>query len=337
MKNIVKTINKKNLKENIKHIKSLQKNVCAVVKADAYSHGIKNIVPEIDKEVSFYAVNTIKEAKIVRKLSQKPILVLCGFEKRDLNFATNNNIHLAVFCKKQLEYIKKYVRKHTKTALIHLKINTGMNRLGFCFDELEDVKNIIKAEPRIKLFGVFTHFGGGSKKRNKEQNETFLECQKMFSKTLVHSKSSSFLEEKSLENEMVRCGLMLYGYGNKNVKPVLEVKAKIIFIGSIKKGDYVGYGTNFIAKQKMRYAVLAIGYSDGLFRNYAKSGYVLIHDKKAKICGNICMNMTIVNIDKIDANIGDYALILGEKLDANIIAKNSGTICYEVLTNLGKK
>ena len=132
---------------------------------------------------------------------------------------------------------------------------------------------------------------------------------------------------------MLRCGLALYGYGSKNLKPILSIKAKIIFVGNAKKGEPIGYGTNHIAKQNTNYAVLAIGYADGLPRSYAKNGYVLICNQKAKICANICMNMTIVNVNNIDARVGDYATIMDENLNAEVIAKNSNTICYEILTN----
>lgn len=336
MKNILKIINFSSFEHNIFCIKQKNPNLCAVVKADAYGHGIKNVVPFLNDKVGFFAVNTIKEAKKVRKYSNKPILVLCGFLPKDLCYASQNNIHLAVFCKKQLYNIQKFTTKHAKNVCLHLKFDTGMNRLGFKNDcDLEEIKNIICSNKHIKLCGIFTHFGGGSDERALTQIKQFENIAKLFSDGLiVHSKSSSYFNcETQSKNEMLRCGLALYGYGGKNLKPILSIKAKIIFVGNAKKGEPIGYGTNHIAKQNTNYAVLAIGYADGLPRSYAKNGYVLIGNQKAKICANICMNMTIVNVNNIDACVGDYATIMDENLNAEVIAKKSSTICYEILTN----
>ncbi len=337
MANIIKTINLNNLEHNIKHIKSQNENVCAVVKANAYGHGIKNIVPHINDFVSYFAVNSMEEAKCVRKFSKKPILVLCGFEQKDITYAINNNIEFVVFCKNQLLTLQKYARKHKKTINIHVKFNTGMNRLGFCptQNDINELKTLLKSENRVKLCGICTHFGGGNNERVSSQAQKFENIISQFPSSITnHSKSSSYIKNKKLsENEMLRTGLLIYGYGDKNVKPILTIKAKIIFIGKALKGDYIGYGTNFKINKDITYAVLGIGYYDGLPRCYAKNGYVLIDGKKAKICGNICMNMTIVDITKINTKVGDYATILNEELNADIIANSCGTISYEILTN----
>ena len=336
MKNIPKIINFNSLKHNIFCIKQNYSQICAVVKANAYGHGIKNIVPTLDEYVSYFAVNTIKEAHAVRKHSNRPILVLCGFSSSELKYASQNNIHLAVFCKKQLYTIQKYVAKYQKNVCLHLKIDSGMNRLGFkTADELKEVLDEINKNSHIKLCGIFTHFGGGHEERKTTQKKRFKSLLEQVNKNiLVHCKSSNYIAENKIdENEMLRCGLAIYGYGNPNLKPILSIKAKIIFVGKAKKGEYIGYGTDNPAKKNITYAVLAIGYADGLMRNYAKKGYVIINGKKAKICASICMNMTIVDVSGISAKVGDYATIMDEKLNANEIAKMTNTIPYEVLTN----
>ena len=335
MKNIIKTINFNNLKNNILFLKSKCTKICAVVKADAYGHGIKNIVPFLDEYVPMFAVNNINEAKTARKFTKKPILVLCGFEYKDIDYACTHNFHLVVFCKKQADNIQKYVLKHNKNVCFHLKLDTGMNRLGFkTVDEIKQIQETIKKEPRMKLCGILTHFGGGNNKRiniQKQRFETFLD---FFPKnTLTHSKSSMYANFKTKPNEMLRTGLSLYGYGHKNLKPILKIQAKVLFVGFAQKGEYIGYGTNFLAKHNTRYAVLAIGYADGLVRSYAKHGYALFQGQKAKICGNVCMNMTIVDIKNLNVKPGDYATILDENLNAETIAKASNTISYEILTN----
>ncbi len=335
MKNTLKIINFNSLKHNIFCIRQKNPQICAVVKANAYGHGIENIVPTLDEYVSYFAVNTIKEARVVRKHSNKPILVLCGFSSSELKYASQNNIHLAVFCKKQLYNIQKYVAKYQKNVCLHLKIDSGMNRLGFkTMDEIKKALDIIDKTPHIKLSGIFTHFGGGIAERTTAQKRRFKSVLEEINKNvLMHYKSSSYIDDIINENEMLRCGLAIYGYGNPNLKPILSIKTKIIFVGKAKKGEYIGYGTDNPAKKDITYAVLAIGYADGLMRNYAKKGYVIINGKKAKICASICMNMTIVDITGISAKVGDYATIMDEKLNANEIAKMTNTIPYEVLTN----
>ncbi len=333
MENIIKIINKKNLLHNIKHLTKNNKKICAVVKANAYGHGIENIVPIIDDFVYCYAVNTILEAKKVKKFSKKPVIVLCGFDENDIMFASNSNTHLAVFCKKQLTKLQNFVKKHNKNVNIHLKFNTGMNRLGFCEEDIPHIKKTLNAFPNIKLCGIFSHFGGGSKTRDESQITRFKNIIKNFDEnTLVHIKSSSYSAyPKIAPNEMQRCGISIYGYEDKNLKPILSIKAKILFCGEAKKGEFVGYGTTFKAQNNLSYAVLQIGYFDGLPRNYV-GGYVLIKKKLARILC-VCMNMTIVDTTNINLKNAKEAVILNEKLNANTIAKKTNTICYEILTN----
>lgn len=338
MKNIIKTINTQNLNHNLKFLSSKIKNFCAVLKADAYGHGIKNVIKQIEPHAKFFAVNTTNEARQILKHTKKPILLLKNFEKSDLNFVSENNIRISIFDKKQLLNISNYATKHKKTFILHLKLDTGMNRLGIknCLDFC-DAKQIINSSKYLKLEGVFTHFGGGNNKRFlTQQNKFFKFLGHLKENILVHSKSSSYALKTPLqENEMARIGLLIYGYGNKNLKPIMEIKAKVIFVSTIQKGEFVGYGNAFKAKRETRYAVISIGYADGLPRNY-KNGYVLLNGKKAKILGNICMNMTIISLEHTNAKIGDYAYILCEKLSAEVIAKKCKTIPYEILTNFSK-
>ena len=337
MENLIKTINIKNLEHNLNVIKSFlgQAKFCAVVKADAYGHGIKNVIKTINKYVNFFAVNNIQEAKALKPYTTAPILALTDFEQNHLTFAQKNNIILTVSNKSQLSTLEKFLNTHKKSMKIHLKLDTGMNRLGIknCFDFC-DIKNKILKNKNIKLDGAFTHIGGGKKRTEKQKEKFFKMCESLPSNIITHYASSSLVKKEALnKNQMARVGMMIYGYGDKNLKPVMNIFAKIIHMQNVKKGEYIGYGTKHKARKNLTIGVIAIGYSDGLMRNYSKKGYVLINNKKARFCANICMNLSIINLTNIKANIGDYVTILNSNLNAEVMAKKCKTIPYEILTN----
>ncbi|MBR1925489.1 MAG: alanine racemase [Clostridia bacterium] len=336
MENLIKTINIKNLEHNLSFIKNClgQKKFCAVVKADAYGHGIKNVIKTIEKFANCFAVNNLLEAKSLRPHTKSPILCLSDFEPNKLAFAQKNDIMLSLSNKNQLKILENFLKSSKKPIKVHLKLDTGMNRLGIknCYDFC-DIKNKILKNKNIKLVGAFTHIGGGKKRTEKQKEKFFKMCESLPQNIITHYQSSSLLKDEFKKSQMARIGLMIYGYGDKNLKPVMSVLAKIIHIQNVKKGEYIGYGTKHKAKKDLTYGVISIGYSDGLMRTYSKKGYVLVNGKKAKFCANICMNLSIINLSNIKANVGDYATVLDSKLNAEIIAKKCKTISYEILTN----
>ncbi len=345
MQNLCKFIDTEKLTANAKIIKeNLNGKVCAVLKSNAYGHGLKTVAEKIQNFVDFFAVLNQNEAKQILKL-KKPILILAKPTQKSFEFACKNNVQQAVFCKKDVQNFEKIAKKHGKIGIFHLKLNTGMNRMGVStLPEFLDIQKFVKSSKHLKQKAVFTHLGSGKGFRSEMQ----LKKLKMF---LGHSKKnifchfanseiSSFL--KPTKNQMARLGIAFFGYGKfKGLKPVMSVFAKVVNILIVKKGDFVGYGNHHKAKKDMTLAVLAIGYADGLMRCYQKRGFVILHNKKAKIVADICMNMTIVDISKIyETKIGDYATILGEsktlQITAEDIAKKCKTIPYEILTNFSK-
>lgn len=346
MKDIIISIDKNRLNHNIATIREhLPKSVllCAVVKSGAYGHGVKRVCTNLEGKVDYFAVTNNFEAFNLRKICKTtPILVLGAFSTHYLRAALKNNIEFGISNKDDLKILNSLAQKLHTRAKIHIKINSGMNRLGLnseaelsaFYDELKKCKN-------IDLVGIFSHLGSGdtTSKRNLAQIAKF---QRFLSlcpiSTLKHLCNSYFYLDKPCF-DMVRTGLALYGYGFPEVRPILSIKARVVAINHIKKGDYIGYGNNHRAKRNLTTATIAIGYGEGVPRLWAKNGYCLINGKRCPFVANICMNMSIVEVDE-NVKIGDYATIIGQdgnlEITATEIAKECKTIEYEILTNFKK-
>ena len=331
-----KIINQNNLVSNFDYIKKTSgKNICAVVKANAYGHGCENIIKILDKKVDFFAVHNLQEALNVRKNTNKTILIL-GY-CYDLKIAIENDISIMVDSVEILNQITQL--KTSKKAKIHIKINTGMNRLGIKkIKQFKQFLKIIKYSKNIVFEGVYTHcFSSKNKKITNKQIERFFKfIEKIPPKyNVIKHIGGSNLIYYNLPKQIdyIRVGIMLYGYGDENLKPVMKITSKIVKIFEIKKGEYVGYDEKFRATQKIKIAVVSFGYADGFFRqlNYKKT--FLIGGKNCKILGPVCMDMFMLDVTNIDAKIGDDVLIFdnAEKW-AKILDKTE----YEILTNFNQ-
>lgn len=346
MKDILVSINKERLTHNISTIRtSLPQGtlLCAVVKSDAYGHGAKRICEVINKDVDYFAVaNNYEAFNIKRRYPNKPVLILGAFSTHYLKSAIKYGAEISIFNKEHLSIISKTAKKLKKQAFIHVQVNSGMNRLGLnSISELSAFYDELKKHKNITLIGIYSHLGSGDIdcKRNYEQISQF---QKFinFSPliTIKHLCNSSFYYKKPCF-DLVRVGIAIYGYNFPNTLPILNIKARVVAINHIKKGDYIGYTNQNKATKDITTATLSIGYADGLPRLWAKRGYCIINGKKCPIVGNICMNMTIVLVDK-NVKVNDYATIIGKdgdlELTATEIAKQCKTIEYEILTNFKK-
>lgn len=343
--NLYKLINLNNLKNNAQLIKQKFNGtkIYAVIKGNAYGHNLKQCVISLNNIVDGFITVNNTEAIKARKYTDKSIVVIGSLLEKNLTSAIKHNIEFTIQSSFESKLIEKYAKKNKKICKIHIKIDTGMHRLGLHTNrELKKIVNFIKNSCWLELAGVCSHMGGDENgNRTKAQfikfNEILNECNLFNIPKHIANTETLFLNDIYGLN-IARVGIGLYGYGNKDLQPVMGVFAKILHISHIKAGEFAGYGTNFVAKKNMRIAVLNIGYAQGFMRIYAKRGYVLINGKKAKIIANICMDMTIVDISNIkNVKIGDYAVILGKsknkEITAKDIAKKCKTIEYEILTN----
>jgi alanine racemase len=294
--------------------------------------------------IKFFAVATAEEGKQLRESGvKKDILILGGILEDELECFNKYSLIPVISDFNGLNLLK-----YLKNKIIHIKFDTGMHRLGFYKEDINKILMTVK-EKNIKIEGVMSHFPSADtdKEFTEKQIKDFKEVVKNFDNLkYIHIQNSAGLVYKCDFCNLVRIGLAIYGekpFDNfpVNIENCMYVKAKLIAIKNIKKGDKVSYCGTFKADREMKIGVVSFGYADGLPRDLSNKGYVLINGKKAYIIGNITMDMTIVNLENIDAKIGDEVIIIGKQKDSEItfteVAKISNTIPYEIMCGISKR
>ncbi len=336
MRNLIKEIDSKQLKRNALNIKIMLKTskFGAVVKSNAYGHGLIKISKTLEPYVDYFCVNDSSEALRLRKQINKPILILGNCVA--LSPIIRENIEFSVSHLNELTRIEKTAKKLNKTARIHIALDTGLHRLGTSDrTEINKMLSFIKTSKCVKLMGVFSHLGNGlDAERTNTQIAKFNELTQSFPVTTIkHLFNSTFFKQNEFF-DMVRIGIGLYGYNFPFVAPVLTIKARIIETKQVKNGEQIGYGNSHKANSNMNIAIIAAGYNDGIPFQW-KRGYVLYKDKKCPFVADICMNMSIIKARK-EMKINDYVTILGKcdkkSILASEIAKTCKTNLDEILT-----
>lgn len=320
MKNF-KYINHDNLISNINHFKS--KKICAMVKSNAYGHGLREIVKLIDEHVDMFGVVSVEEAVKVRELTELPILICSKVD--DYKTCRKNKIDVMVDDENDLmDCLKKDMRQS-----IHLKINCGMNRFGVKSPLAMRLINDVLEYEKIKLKSIYTHFSCTDNKKitkNEEKNFQMLRSEITQNAPICFGGSGIF--DYDFDFDILRLGIGMYGYGDKSLKPVLKICSYVSKVFFASKGEKIGYGTHFFAHSDTFFAIAPVGYGDGLRRNMSGKFEVFINGKKRKTTGNICMDAFFVEVDE-SVSIGDEVVVMA---DAEYMAKKSETISYEILT-----
>lgn len=333
----------KNNYSQIKNYVGASVKVCAMVKADAYGHGLKDVCKAL-KGVDFFGVASAYEAKHIRSFNKHtPILIVGVLNQSCVLWCAENNVSVTVASLKELKNF--CAELNNKPLKVHLKINSGLNRIGFNrVKEFKQCLCFIKKHANIKLEGVFTHFA--TKLNDVEfivrQHCTFMQfVEHVKEKNVIVHCCNSFatLMLQPFHHQMVRCGFNLYGWQldyKMQLKPALKVTSKIVFVHSIKKGETVGYDRTFLASKNTKVAVIPIGYADGFDRRLSNNFYVLVNGKWAKVIGNICMDVCMLDISQIkNVKIGDEVVLIGrsgsEELTPYNYANALGTSPYEIL------
>lgn len=345
--------------------KSVGKNVkiAAVVKANAYGHGLREIVPLIADKVDVLAVDNIDEAKIIREIDKNvPVLVLGYTTLANINWPIENNVSFVIY---NMETLKKIVALKCKSrAKIHLKIETGLNRQGIQKKNLTAfLKFIKKHKDAINLEGAYTHYANiedtldpsfAMKQLSEFKNALKIIKKAGFNPPLIHTAASAgALLYPGARFTMVRVGFGVYGWWmsietrvslmakNKNLllKPALTWKSIVAQIKTINVGESVGYGQTWFASRKTKIAIIPVGYSDGFDRKLSNIGRVIIKGHHANVIGRVAMNMIVVDITDIkNVKLEDEVALLGNmdglKVSADEIAKKIGTINYEVVSRI---
>lgn len=307
--------------------------LCAMVKADAYSHGLESISKLIYDKVDYFGVAKVEEAIKIRENGiDTPILCVGSFGEDVLLSASKYSIDLTVYNVDSLNIL-------IKSGLpfkVHLKIDTGMSRLGFKDKaEMQKIVEMINQYSQIKLVGIFSHFiaSENDKLRTSVQFKAFKSFTELFDKSIIkHISNSHAFKNKKYQLDMVRVGISLYGYGNiKGLKPVLSIQSRVVDIRTLKANQSVGYNAIFVAKDDCRIATISFGYADGMDMRLSGES-VIIRNKKYKIVGKICMDMFMVLVDN-RVKVGDCVLIFG---NAKKLCEKAGISLYEFLSGIKK-
>tara|TARA_Y200000002_G_scaffold169847_1_gene140104 strand:- start:8348 stop:9430 length:1083 start_codon:yes stop_codon:yes gene_type:complete len=343
------------LEHNLNFLKSIspdKNSLIGVVKANAYGHGIIEISKKlVSMGVSRLSVASVSEGKLLRENDINCNIIVYYPDPFELNDIINYSLEPAIYSKRILKKLIKLLDKSKRDFSVHLKFNTGLNRLGFKFEDIEWlIKKIDKA--RLRVLSVYSHLSASEDKKNnlntKKQLKIFNEIKSKFydlnSEIKYHLlNSSGIFNYPEHQYDWVRSGISLYGYSNnsdwdKNLLPVAELKTKIIQIHNVKKGESVGYNNGWIAKKKSKIAIIPIGHADGIGRYFKNRNVtVKINQLKAPIIGNICMDIFMIDVSHIQCKEWDEVVIFDQKNPANIFAESAGTISYEILSSLGNR
>ena len=373
-------INKSNLEKNLKIVRSINKNLICVIKDNAYGLGIENILPILmENKCDYFAVAYIEEAVKIQKLLENlklknqngkiKVMALNYVKPENVGDAIRNNIELTVFNFSQLlDYLKILDEFFENMTLkIHIKVNSGMNRLGFDKNEILELVKIVKkynlnnkSKNRLEIISIFSHISDAENQAETEkQVEKYEKILKIFSQNNVRYKYSHlqaspllFKYGKKYNYDFARIGMALYGMEplstDVGLLDVITVKSKIINIRNVKKNDKVSYGSKGIVKHDSKIGIVAIGYAHGLQKQIENSGeaYILVNGQKAKIIGEICMDMIFVDLTDIEnVEVNDKVVIVGsqkniengitKRITLRQVAKWARTIQDDILTKFG--
>jgi len=350
-------INLRNILHNISELKKLlRKGVrfMAVVKADAYGHGAVAVSKFIEKKVDYLAVATLPEALELKKAGIKaPILLLSETRPSDAKDVVKNGFIQTVYTLDSARALSVAARKLKKKARVHLKIDTGMGRIGAHFSEAESLFKKISRLPNIKIEGIFTHFAG-AEEMDDFTSEQLKRFRSFISKIdsagyILHAaNSAALLYRKESHLDMVRVGLSMYGLyppGEREhtikLRPSLEFKTHVIYIKKVPAGTPLSYGSTYITNKGTSIATLPAGYADGLPRALSNKGEVLIKGKRFPIVGRVCMDLTLADVGDSGVKAGDEVTLIGkqgkEVISADDVAKLADTISYEIICGIGKR
>lgn len=379
LKTIKAYISQENLRHNADLIKSIigpSVALCAVVKANGYGHSARDIVatlntpaespdPNVRRDYAYrFAVSTIEEAEQIQPfITRKNILVtsplFSGLDAELIELAQARGFHCTVASMEAVEYLDSVLNPKGETLNLHLKLDTGMGRVGCLLNEGSLLLERIEHSQRMQLAGVYTHFAAADDTDTAFTEHQLCTFEKFLARNalkeredvILHaSNTSAALKYPAARFDMVRCGIGLYGYTNFageanrqwQFKPVLRVEAPVIQVKTIAAGQSCGYGRTFFAQRDTTVGIVPVGYADGLFRQLSNRACMRCGDINVPIIGRISMDMTILDLSNVpDPREGMTVTVLDDKPDspcnAQALAKLAGTIPYEILTALGNR
>ncbi len=353
------------LADNMREIRrvSTSEDIIAIIKADGYGHGAVDIAPVLlENGANRFGVAIVTEAIELRKNGINVPIMILGFTPPTLyGSILDYDIEQTIYTYSDAEALSEVAVHANKIAKIHIAVDTGMGRIGFLPYE-ESALEVYKISklPNVEIVGLFTHFSCSDDfdktysllqvKRYNEFNEKLLELGVNI--PIKHlSNSAAVLDLPTVHYNAVRPGIILYGYypsqevamEKVKVKPVMSIKANIVHVKTLGKGEYISYGRTFITERESVIATLPIGYADGFTRLLFEKAKVIVGGKLAPVVGRICMDQCMIDITDIQGvKVGDEVILIGEDeynnvITADDIANKLGTISYEVVCAVSKR
>lgn len=365
-------LDKKALANNIAFIKNLVNNqtkLSAVVKGNAYGHGVQEMLPALqDLGIDHFSVFSSYEAKQAFHVLEKgnQLMIMGDIPDQDVPWIVENELEFFVYNNESLDYFLKEAQRQDRKLNIHIEIETGMHRHGFEEEDWQTLISILKENHQFfNLMGMCTHFAGAESsanfKRIENQQDAFqkgvttFKKQGLFPKNLHTSSSAGIIAFPDWNLDMVRVGILQYGlwpskeiqltyqmkYDFKlDLKPVLSWHSSIMEIKTVRKGEYIGYGNSYLTERDMKIASVPVGYGYGFSRVLSNIGKVLVHGKRLSVVGMVNMNMFLINVTEMNAEIGDRVILIGkdgeQEIKVSYFGDLSDQLNYELLTRLDK-
>lgn len=334
--------------------------ILTVVKADAYGHGLKQIAAFLMQSgTNIFGVANLNEARDIRAVGRGwPILMLGACLPDEMEYAIKDNVMPTISSLPEAKRFSKIAKKMKRNIRVHLKIDTGMGRLGCTPGQAGALVEAIKQLPNLSLNGIYTHYASAEDKVafSKRQRMTFAKTLKSINHEFefTHANNSAALlhEPKSIYN-LARPGLLVYGVMppgkrtppeliRKHLQPALSWKCRVSFVKNIAKGTPLSYGQKYVSLKKMRVATLCAGYGDGYLASAHGQAKVIIGDKLCNILGRITMDQMLADVSRLPSiKIGDEAILIGHKhnhcITAHQVAQWAGTIPWETLAAISHR
>ena len=368
-------LNARALQNNIRFLKRVAGDtvrISSVIKGNAYGHGIASFLPIAEKAgMDHFSVFSANEALIAIRHKRKKetrVMIMGMVRDEEMEWVIENGVEFYVFEEARLQAAARVAKKMRKKALIHLQIETGMNRTGFEEENWEETFKKVKAdESCLSLEGICTHYAGAESAANyfrilnqdKQFQKARVLAEKILGKNQISHASSSaaFLTLPEKHYDMVRIGIAQYGFwpsretfihhiksekleeGYDPLQRVLSWKSEIMSIKEVKSGEFIGYGNVYLAGHDMTIATVPIGYTHGFGRNLTNTGYVLVSGKRCGVVGLVSMNMITINVSHVrNVRKGDEVVLIGNQGQDEITVASFGEMTnnlnYEVLTRL---
>lgn len=350
------------LRHNFLEIKRLagpDTRIVAVVKSDAYGHGMIPVARTLESAgIDCLGVFELEEGLELRKAGcGVPILVMMGITSDEVSAVVEHELTPALFQLDIAEKLSRISAEQGKVTPVHVKVDTGMTRLGVYYEDLRNFLKQLLPLKGIELEGMFSHFAVADQLGHPftdEQVKRFRgaveECSRLgvFQGRIHIANSGALLGNKGLDLDMVRPGILLYGSppaegwaDAASFKPVMTFKSRVIQVRTVSPGTPVSYGCTYVTQERCAIATIPVGYDDGYSRLLSNNGEMLIHGRRVPVVGSVCMNLTMVDITGVEGvEVGDEVVLLGaqgkERITAEEVAARIGTISYEVYCAIGK-